>query len=483
MYKKSPEGWLKHIDFILLDMLMIQLAFVIACFITQKGTNPYAHDLYSHVALFLVFMDFLISFLNSSFKNVLKRGKYREFRATFKHAAIVAVCMVMYLFMIHSANEYSRASFIILFVIYIPLTYVVRMIYKRVLGTIKKQYPNRSLMLITSSDIAETVVNNIRSKNYAGYGYGGIAIIDKDMVGQNIAGFPINCNAENVLQRVCEEWIDEIFIIVGEKCHYPQELIDSLKETGVTLHINLARITNQKNEKQFVEKLGDYTVVTSSLNVISIKARVAKRLMDIVGGLVGTLITGLLCIIVGPMIYMASPGPIFFSQERVGENGKHFKILKFRSMYLDAEERKKDLMKDNKLGSDKMFKLDFDPRVIGNEILPDGSIKTGIGDFIRRTSIDEFPQFINVLKGEMSLVGTRPPLPSEVEAYELHHHSRLAVKPGITGLWQISGRSDITDFEEVVKLDREYIMNRNLGMDIKIILQTIEAVIKGKGAV
>ena len=482
MYKIGPEGWLKHIDFIILDMIMLQLSFVLAYFITQ-GTNPYAKALYSQAALFLVLIDLLVSFLNDSFKNVLKRGKYKEFRAAVTHAAIIAVCMVMYLFLTHVAGEYSRADFIVHFVIYIPLTYMARLIYKSALGKIKKQYPTRSLMLITSSDIVESVVNNIRTKNYAGYGYGGIAVIDKDMVGRNIAGFPVNCNADNVIQRVCEEWVDEIFIIVGEKMPYPQELIDSLKETGITLHINLARITNQKNEKQFVEKLGDYTVVTSSLNVISIKARIAKRLMDIVGGLVGTLITGLLCLIVGPMIYKASPGSIFFSQERIGENGRHFRILKFRSMYPDAEERKKDLMKDNKFSSDKMFKLDFDPRVIGNEILPDGSVKTGIGDFIRRTSIDEFPQFINVLKGEMSLVGTRPPLPYEVEAYELHHHSRLAVKPGITGLWQINGRSDITDFKEVVKLDREYIMNRNLGMDIKIILQTVKAMVKGKGAV
>ena len=130
-----------------------------------------------------------------------------------------------------------------------------------------------------------------------------------------------------------------------------------------------------------------------------------KRLMDIAGGLVGCLITGILFIFVAPAIYIASPGPIFFAQERVGKNGKRFKMYKFRSMYMDAEERKAELMKDNKLGDEKMFKLDFDPRVIGNKILPDGTHKTGIGDFIRRTSIDEFPQFFNVLKGDMSIIG------------------------------------------------------------------------------
>lgn len=152
-------------------------------------------------------------------------------------------------------------------------------------------------------------------------------------------------------------------------------------------------------------------------------------------------------------------------------------------MYLDAEERKAELMKDNKLGDAKMFKLDFDPRVIGNEILPDGIHKTGIGNFIRSTSLDEFPQFWNVLKGDMSIVGTRPPLIGEVSEYELHHRARLAIKPGITGMWQVSGRSDITDFEEVVELDKEYIENWNIGLDIKILLKTVMVVFKKEGSV
>ena len=146
-------------------------------------------------------------------------------------------------------------------------------------------------------------------------------------------------------------------------------------------------------------------------------------------------------------------------------------------------QRKAELMKQNKLGDGKMFKMDFDPRVIGNRVLPDGTHKTGIGEFIRKTSIDEFPQFFNVLKGDMSIVGTRPPLPGEVSLYELHHRARLAIKPGITGLWQVSGRSDITDFEEVVDLDKQYINSWNIEMDIKILLKTVLVVFKRDGSV
>jgi len=204
---------------------------------------------------------------------------------------------------------------------------------------------------------------------------------------------------------------------------------------------------------------------------------------DIICGALGCILTLVICIFIGPAIYIASPGPIFFSQERVGKNGKKFKMYKFRSMYLDAEERKAELMKDNKLGDGKMFKLDFDPRVIGNKVMPDGSHRTGIGEFIRKTSLDEFPQFFNVLKGDMSIVGTRPPLISETNLYEYQHFARLAIKPGITGMWQVSGRSEIIDFDEVVKLDKYYIENWNLGLDIKILIKTVLVVVCKKGAV
>lgn len=204
--------------------------------------------------------------------------------------------------------------------------------------------------------------------------------------------------------------------------------------------------------------------------------------MDIVGGLAGCLITLLLLLTVGPAIYLSSPGPVFFSQERVGRNGRKFKMYKFRTMYLDAEERKKELLSQNRVDSGMMFKLDYDPRIIGNRRLEDGTIKKGIGSFLRESSLDEFPQMLNILRGDMSLVGTRPPTVDEWDQYELHHRARLAFRPGLTGLWQVSGRSSITDFEEVVKLDRQYINQWSLGLDVRILLKTIGVVLDGDGA-
>ena len=196
-----------------------------------------------------------------------------------------------------------------------------------------------------------------------------------------------------------------------------------------------------------------------------------KRLTDIAGGLLGCILTGIIYIFVAPAIKIKSPGPVFFSQIRMGKNGKPFKIYKFRSMYMDAEERKKELMEKNNIKDGLMFKMDDDPRII-----------KGIGNFIRKTSLDEFPQFWNILKGDMSLVGTRPPTQDEWDKYELHHRRRLAIKPGLTGMWQVSGRSEITDFEEVVELDTSYIEQWSLKLDIKILFKTVMVVFTGSGA-
>ena len=442
MYRKDSEGWLKHADFIILDMICLQLAYVLAYAISGYGFNPYETIIYRNMAVFLELADLVMIFAYGTMKSVLKRGYYRDFVVTLNHAIMVGALVVLYLFLVHEGQDFSRLTLMLTIIIYLVMTYVVRELWKKLLRKQMKDGGERKLLIITSEDVAEQVVLSMQENNYARFLLAGVAVIDADWTGREIHGVPVVANEETAAMYVCQEWIDEVLIAVSEVLPYPSELIEQLSETGVTIHLNLAKITSVPGKKQFVEKVGNYTVLTT----------------------------------------IASPGPIFFAQERVGKNGKKFKMYKFRSMYMDAEERKAELMKDNKLGDGKMFKLDFDPRVIGNKILPDGTHKTGIGDFIRRTSLDEFPQFFNVLRGDMSIIGTRPPLISETNLYELHHRARLAIKPGITGMWQVSGRSDITDFEEVVRLDKEYITNWDIGLDIKILFKTILVVFKKDGS-
>lgn len=482
MYRKDSEGWLKHTDFIILDMICLQLAYILAFLLRGQGANPYENVIYRNMGVFLELADLLVIFAYGTMKSVLKRGYYHNFVVTLKHSVIIGALAVLYLFMLQQGQRFSRMTLILTIVIYFFLTYLARELWKRFLRKKMRDGGERKLLIITSKEVADQVVESMKENNYARYAIAGAAVIDDDWTGKRIYDIPVVANKNTVAMYVCQEWIDEVLIVISEALPYPAELIDQLMETGVTVHLNLAKISNIVGKKQFVEKVGNYTVLTTSINYASSTQLMLKRLMDIAGGIVGCILTGIICIFVGPAIYIASPGPIFFAQERVGKNGKKFKMYKFRSMYMDAEARKAELMKDNKLGDGKMFKLDFDPRVIGNKILPDGTHKTGIGDFIRRTSLDEFPQFFNVLKGDMSIIGTRPPLLSETSLYELHHRARLAIKPGITGMWQVSGRSDITDFEEVVKLDKEYIENWNIGLDIKILLKTILVVFRKDGS-
>ena len=425
--------------------------------------------------------DRCVSVVSESYKGVLKRGYYLEFNAVLKQTIIAELGTGLYLFSIDNGHNFSRIVLYLMGIIYTGLTYLTRILWKKHLKSKMAEEGEHSLYIVTNENSAEDVIRNVRENNYNLYDINGLVIIDKDMTGSWISGIPVVAELKDASAYICQKWVDEVFINVDEDYPFPQELMDELLEMGMVVHRNLAKIKSMQGQRQMIETVGGYTVLTTSMNFATDRQAFAKRTLDIVGGLVGCILTGIIYIFIGPAIYISSPGPIFFSQVRIGQNGKPFKMYKFRSMYMDAEERKAELMAQNKMSDGRMFKLDFDPRVIGNKILPDGRKKTGVGEFIRKTSLDEFPQFWNVLKGDMSLVGTRPILQDELEQYELHHRARIATKPGITGMWQVSGRSNITDFEEVVRLDTEYITKWNFGLDIKILLQTVKTVLKREG--
>lgn len=261
---------------------------------------------------------------------------------------------------------------------------------------------------------------------------------------------------------------DVIFAVTIEYYANIQPYVLKCETMGITVHMAMD-LFNLTISKTRVGGVGTLPVVTFYSGSNNHAQLLAKRILDIFGGLVGMVLASLAFIIIGPLIYLESPGNVLFSQNRVGKNGRIFKCYKFRSMCMDAEERKKELMSENEMNG-AMFKIKDDPRI------------TRIGKFIRATSIDELPQFFNVLMGDMSLVGTRPPTEDEVEEYDDWHWRRLSVKPGITGLWQVSGRNNISDFGDVVKLDTEYIDNWSIWLDIKLILMTVKVVFARAGA-
>lgn len=480
MYRKKTSSFIKHFDFMLLDMVCLEMAFMTAYIIRHgiKSNEVELPIMYRNIVVFLLLVSVVVGLISNEYKSIVRRGHYREVICVVQHATIIMGFLVTYLFMTKQGEGYSRKVFIYTWILDVVFSYIVREIWKWVVNKslIKSVYNGKSIIVITTYHEVKNVVDNLTKGNVR-YNIKGICITDRVMTGEEVEGIEVVADKDGILRYLCRQWVDEVFISLGNDSEkLEQEIAEDCVLMGITVHQVLGTISSKSGEVHMIEKMNDYTVLSSAIKTVTIQEMFVKRAMDIIGSIIGLIITGILFIFIAPAIYIKSPGPIFFKQWRVGKNGKKFQIYKFRSMYMDAEDRKAELMKQNKVKDGMMFKMDNDPRIIGGE---NGK---GIGNFIRNTSIDEFPQFFNVLKGDMSLVGTRPPTLDEWEKYELHHRARLAIKPGLTGMWQVSGRSNITDFEEVVKLDTEYIMNWSIGKDIKIILKTIWVVLTGKGS-
>ena len=482
MYRRKPQGWLKHVDFFLLDIGSLILSQLLAN-IARHGPTASARlpgylDIFSFYLLAVV----LLHVVNNTFSNVLKRGYYVEFLHTIKHVFYAELMAIAYLFFAKRADPTSRIVIGLVAVFYVLISYVIRILWKRLLrkrGNFAKQ---ASLYIIASEDLAAETIQSLCIDAKGEYQIQGICLTNRDAVGEIIADIPVTSNMDTILDHLRDKWVDEVYVALPEHVSVPNKLVDTLTEMGIAVHIELDPAGSESWQIRQVQYVGGKLVQTVSMTNVATRNLLAKRLLDIIGGIVGCLITAILTLILGPLIYIQSPGPIFFAQTRVGKNGKLFKMYKFRSMYPDAEARKAELMKQNRIQDGLMFKLEADPRIIGCKILPDGTVKKGIGNFIRDFSLDEFPQFFNVLKGDLSLVGTRPPTVDEWNKYQYHHRARLAIKPGITGLWQVSGRSNITDFEEVVELDKKYIREWNMGMDLKILLKTVLVVLGRDGS-
>lgn len=471
MYKKENNSWLKHIDFVILDILCLQLAFILAYEIRVAKGIPYLNPLYENMAFVLVIFQLLVSFFGESFSGVLRRGFLIEMKCMIEHEICVMLLAVLYLFMSQQGVMYSRGAFTIMCTLYFFIAYAARIGWKKVIRSRKfAEGEKRSILIITTDAEAANVVKALRGDSYGTYHLAGVALLDKNKTGSMIQRVPVVAGADDVTAYIHKNWVDEVFFALPEHVDIPKKIMKDCNRMGVVTHVQLAAL-NELGKNQVVEEIAGYMVLSSSINIVSSWQLLVKRLMDIAGGLVGCIFTGIIYIFIAPIMKVKSPGPVFFSQVRMGKNGKPFKIYKFRSMYMDAEERKKELMEKNNIKDGLMFKMDDDPRII-----------KGIGHFIRKTSLDEFPQFWNILKGDMSLVGTRPPTMDEWDKYELHHRRRLAIKPGLTGMWQVSGRSEITDFEEVVELDTEYIEQWSIGLDIKILFKTVTVVFTGSGA-
>lgn len=473
MYKKKKRSWVKHLDFILLDMLAAELALFLAIFVRYEGAiiffSRFEHyTLYQNLAFILPFLDLTGVLFTETYTGILRRTKYQELAATFWHSVVNFLGVLIYMYAMRTSFLYSRLAIGLFGFFMVVVSYIIRCCWKRVIRNKMLQDVNKtSLVVVSESTTVEACLADIAHSPYMEFKVKGVCVVDVDMTGQEIQGIPVIASADTLFEYLRTNVVDEVFLD-GNTRASEESLAGRLVEQGLTVHVSLIH-TDNLMPNRIMETYGHYVVLTTSMHIANNRQAFIKRVMDIVGALVGLLITLVAFIIFAPIIKLQSKGPVFFKQTRIGRNGREFKFYKFRTMYTDAEERKQELMEQNEIQGH-MFKMENDPRIIP------------IGHFMRKYSIDELPQFWNVLKGDMSLVGTRPPLPDEYENYALHHKARLSIKPGLTGMWQVSGRSDITDFEDVVALDTEYIQDWSLVLDIKILLKTVAVVLGGKGS-
>ncbi|MBQ6148392.1 MAG: sugar transferase [Oscillospiraceae bacterium] len=476
MYRQRQLHLLKHWDFALLDSLMFAVASVISLYIRLGSFSFLSDRYYLGKMVETMVLSVVVGAMLKSYKSVLVRGYFVELGMTVQHVLLTGACLLSLSYFPKNSAQLSRLAFGYMMLIAVVLIYIFRNLLKCRLKNLPVKPVDRKVLVVGTSEDVRFIKTKLKEswrlefQVIAGATNEGDEVVDKDVP------TVLYSLAETIL-FLENNVVDEVLFLSMSSVSYAKDLKKSCDVSGLITHTYIQGEDSTTRE-QVVEKLGGLSVLSSCIKIVSPNALLIKRVTDVLAGIVGLVITAFLTIILGPFIYLADPGPIFFSQIRLGENGRPFKFYKFRSMYLDAEERKSSLMQKNEMQG-LMFKVEHDPRILGSG--EDGT-KKGIGWFIRTTSLDEFPQFWNILKGDMSLVGTRPPTVDEWEKYELHHRSRLRVKPGLTGMWQASGRSSITNFEEVVALDNQYIEHWSLSLDIKIIIRTMFNVLFRKGA-
>lgn len=430
----------------------------------------------------LMTIAFVVSFLSfDQNENIVGRRIGAEIKLSLKFNVLMGALYAALMLMTKARMLESRY-----FAVGVPLINMILMsightILKRMLAGAEHRWGVESYVAIVTTNFnAEAVINDLKkdwSKRIVGLA---LLEVDEKAIGDNVAGVPVVANYNNFMDWLRRNALDEVFVdIPMDSSESFLPYLEEMESMGLTVHFRLPILdriektccsdTNAARMGRSLGRCAGGNVITIGTSMLELRDQVLKRLLDIAGSLLGCVISLPIIAIVAIPLKLESPGPLIFKQKRVGLNGRIFYIHKLRSMYIDAEERKKELMAQNEMNG-LMFKMQDDPRI------------TKVGKFIRKTSIDELPQFFDVLVGNMSLVGTRPPTVDEYNQYDSHHKRRLSMKPGITGLWQVSGRSKIQNFEDVVSLDVQYIDHWSLRGDIKLLFKTVAVVFSGHGA-
>ena len=475
---------LQYVYVFLVNLLSLALSMAIGWGIIdnllEKLGDYQSQDL--AVAVCVMLLAYIVTFFGfDQSDNIILRTAKQEAARVAKFNLILFVINTVGLALTKAVMLSSRYFLILVPLINFVLMLAGHELLKRFLKRESQRGKVQSLVgIVTTRDHAREMVQELSrdwSKRITGVAL--LEVAASEVNGQ-VEGVDLKANYNNFMDWIRRAALDEVYVdIPMDSGDSFIPYLEEMESMGLTVHFRLPLLdrieekccdeTSSARLSRELTRCTGGNVVTIGTVELSLRDQVFKRALDIVGGLVGCILSIPIIAITAIPLKLESPGPLVFKQRRVGRNGRIFYIHKLRSMYVDAEERKKELMAQNEMNG-LMFKMQDDPRI------------TKVGKFIRKTSIDELPQFFDVLRGDMSLVGTRPPTLDEYRQYESHHKRRLSMKPGITGLWQVSGRSNIEDFEEVVKLDVEYIDNWTIWEDIKILFKTVWVVFAGRGA-
>lgn len=469
------RAWLPWVT-VVTDVLLINVAFLIAYWLRYdlqlfRSVDPANNVPYSvYLPMAAVMTVLLVVFNRREGAYDVRKGRpYFDDLYGLLNATTTAIMIMVVVVFFYRRLFYSRIIFIYAGILIIVLLGLARLVRTMFLARMRAagQGVDR-VLIIGAGEVGRTVMRNLIAQPELGYRV--VGFLDDDPAKSSADIGPIRAlgTLDALPQAIAENEIAQVIITLPWQYHRKViRLVAEAEQSGIR-----ARVVPDL----FQLSLGGVDVeAINGIPLISIKGsnltgfnKALKRAVDL-------LIAGTALVLISPLwalialaIRLDSPGPILFRQERVGLYGKPFTLFKFRSMYVNAEEQLEKLRARNEAAGP-LFKIKDDPR------------RTRVGRFIRRTSLDELPQFINVLRGDMSLVGPRPGLASEVAQYQDWHRKRLAVLPGITGLWQVSGRSQLT-FDEMVMLDIYYAENWSLGMDLRIMLRTVPQFIFGDGA-
>ena len=367
----------------------------------------------------------------------------------------------------------SRGFFITFLMVNLATLVLWKLIVRQILWHLRKEgYNYRGILIIGDRERAKAIRSKLENRKEWGLKVVGIVNVsnhDQNFIG-TLEGQPYCGNLSSMRHMLSKHVVDEILITsLDNKNELIGEVVQIAEEIGVRVRVILDLFSSKIFKSTAVDKFGENFALTLHTTHLDTRVAMLKRTMDIILAAFGMIVTAIVSIPIGILIKCTSKGPILFRQRRIGQNGRLFYIYKFRTMHVDAEKRKQELLRHNEMKS-VMFKMENDPRL------------TPCGKFLRKFSLDELPQLFNVLRGDMSLVGPRPPLREEVAQYSPWQRRRLSVKPGLSGFWQVSGRNNVTDFDTVVKQDLEYIDKWSLWLDLKILFKTIFVVIFPHGA-